>query len=135
MIYLNKQIVITINKATIEKHGGSFIFPHNFLHEENLDYLIEAVQSAIFGVEAYLEIHHKASFYMFNIISNHIFQDGNKRTGLEAAIIFLRLNGKNLDQSLPLKEIFDFTIKVASGKSSLEECQEWFAMHFVSEYL
>lgn len=35
----------------------------------------------------------KAGLYMFNIISNHIFSDGNKRTGLEAALLFVDLDG------------------------------------------
>ncbi|HFA50670.1 MAG TPA: type II toxin-antitoxin system death-on-curing family toxin [Bacteroidetes bacterium] len=30
---------------------------------------------------------------MFQIVTGHVFQDGNKRTGLEAAILFLKLNG------------------------------------------
>ena len=71
----------------------------------------------------------------FNIIANHIFQDGNKRTGLEAAIIFLRINGFNISKDLKLDELYDFTIKVASGESNLEECQTWFDYNMVKEYL
>ncbi len=37
---------------------------------------------------------------MFNIITNHIFQGGNKRTGLEAAFIFLEQNGYFIKQKL-----------------------------------
>ena len=49
MKYLSKQQVTKINKATIQAHGGNFMPPHNFLHEENLDYLLEAVQAEMFG--------------------------------------------------------------------------------------
>ena len=38
--------------------------------------------------------------YMFNIISNHVFQDGNKRTGLESALVFLKLNEYNIKNQL-----------------------------------
>lgn len=31
--YLTKQQVVRINKATVQKHGGNFIPPANFLHE------------------------------------------------------------------------------------------------------
>ncbi|MBK8347853.1 MAG: Fic family protein [Saprospiraceae bacterium] len=41
----------------------------------------------MFG-ELYPTLSEKAGLYMYNIISNHIFQDGNKRTGLEAGIVF-----------------------------------------------
>ena len=81
--------------------------------------------------------------FMFNIISNHIFQDGNKRTGLGAALLFLGLNGfqladklkkipKNGNQTIPMKGVsgheilLEFTLELAEGKISLEECQKWF---------
>ncbi|WP_037328755.1 hypothetical protein [Runella zeae] len=54
MIYLTKQQIIRLNIATIEAHGGNFMPPNNFLHEENLDYLLEAVQAEMFGEPLYL---------------------------------------------------------------------------------
>ena len=49
MIYLTKQQIIRLNIATVEAHGGNFMPPSNFLHEKNLDYLLEAVQAEMFG--------------------------------------------------------------------------------------
>lgn len=72
---------------------------------------------------------------MYNIIANHVFQDGNKRTGLESGIILLRINCYNLSPNLRLEEIYNFTMKVAAGQSNLEECQAWFEQHIVEEYL
>jgi death-on-curing protein len=34
-----------------------------------------------------------AAAYLFYLCRNHPFQDGNKRTAMTAAIVFLRLNG------------------------------------------
>ncbi len=96
MIYLTKQQVIRLNIATIKEHGGNFMPPANFLHEENLDYLLEAVQAEMFGAPLYPTIADKAALYCYNIICNHIFTDGNKRTGLGAALVFLNLNGYDL---------------------------------------
>ncbi|WP_247237480.1 type II toxin-antitoxin system death-on-curing family toxin [Telluribacter sp. SYSU D00476] len=124
--YLEKEDVIFINQRTVAKHGGNFVPPHNFLHEENLDYLLEAVQAELFGEPLYPTISDKAALYCFSIIGNHIFTDGNKRTGLEAALAFLRLNGMRLNRNLPHNDLYNFIIKVASGQSSLEECREWF---------
>lgn len=135
MNYLSKETVVSINRKTIQFHGGIFIPPYNFLNESNLDYLLEAVPAEMFGIPIYQSLAEKTGVYMFNIISNHIFQDGNKRTGLEAAILFLRLNGYNITEQLKNEDIFDFTMKVAAGESSLEECQDWFARHIVPEYL
>lgn len=82
---------------------------------------------------------------MFNIISNHIFQDGNKRSGLGSALLFLRINGYKLAdelKSLTLEQrsipgsgtssnaiLINFTLELAAGKVSLEDCQEWFALN------
>lgn len=124
-----------VNKKTILSHGGNFIEPYNYLNENNLDYLLEIVSAQMFDEPLYPKLSDKAGLYMYNIIANHIFQDGNKRTGLEAAIIFLRINGFNISPDLHLNALYDFTIKVASGVSSLEECQSWFEANIVKEYL
>ncbi len=124
MEYLTKNDVININHMTIEDVGGNFVPPQNFLHEENLDYLIEAAQAEMFGAPLYPEIYQKAGLYMFNIICNHIFQDGNKRTGLESALLFLQLN--NYDLVVNDAKLINFTLEVASGQYSLEQTQDWF---------
>jgi death-on-curing protein len=142
MEYLRFEDFILINRLTVERHGGNFTPPKNLLKEESLRYLVEAVEGRIFGQEMYPEIHEKAGFYLFSVNSNHVFQDGNKRTGLEAALLFLRLNGFRLRDDLvrvsfELKEVpssgetsnqilYNFVIETASGKLSLEECGLWF---------
>lgn len=130
-IYLNKDDITFINQRTIQTHGGNFVEPFNFLHEENLDYLIEAVQAEMFGELLYPLVSDKAAVYCYNIICNHIFTDGNKRTGLEAALAFLKLNGKRLNKNLLHDELFQVIIKIASGNSTLEECREWFDKNIV----
>jgi death on curing protein len=93
MTYLDKADIVFINQQTVSVHGGLFMPPYNFLHEENLDYLLEAVQAEMFGEPLYPSISDKAAVYCYNIICNHIFSDGNKRTGLEAGLAFLKLFG------------------------------------------
>lgn len=131
MRYLTKKRVVRLNKATIEEHGGNFMPPHNFLHEENLDYLLEAVQAKMFGESLYPTITDKAALYCYNIICNHIFTDGNKRTGLAAALVFLNLNGFDLTQKITDSILTAFIIKLASGQSDLDECKAWFAENVV----
>lgn len=125
--YLSKEVIVRINNLTIEEHGGNFVPPNNFLHEENLDYLTEAVGAEMFGQPLYPEGHHRAGLYFYNIICNHIFQDGNKRTGLEAALLFLQLNGYDL--VIGDDQLINFTLSVASGEQTLEQVQAWFAEH------
>ncbi|MBP6620309.1 MAG: type II toxin-antitoxin system death-on-curing family toxin [Leadbetterella sp.] len=125
--YLSKSKIIIINKETIEVHGGNFMPPSNFLHEENLDYLVEVDTSEMFGQQLYPLITDKAAVYCFNIICNHIFSDGNKRTGLGAALQFLNLNGLDISQNITDDILTEFILKLASGQFSLEECKAWFA--------
>jgi len=59
-------------------------------------------------------IYGMASAYLFHLIENHPFVDGNKRVGAMAALIFLDLNGIDFDASDE-----DFTamvLRVASGQ-------------------
>ena len=129
MIYLAKAEVIGINHNQVRLFGGNFVPPDNFLHEENLDYVLEAVQASIFGEPLYPEIHQKAGLYLFSIISNHIFQDGNKRTGLQAALIFLLLNKYEFTPSVTDEILINFTLAVASAAHTLETVQAWFKEH------
>ena len=129
MIYLTKAEVIAINHNQVRLFGGNFVPPDNFLHEENLDYVLEAVQASIFGEPLYPEIHQKAGLYLFSIISNHIFQDGNKRTGLQAALIFLLLNKYEFTPSVTDEILINFTLAVASAAHPLETVQAWFKEH------
>lgn len=130
MEYLQKSDITRINFLTIQDVGGNFVPPCNFLHEDNLDYLLEAVQAEMFGEPLYPEIHQKAGLYMFNIVCNHIFQDGNKRTGLEAALLFLQLNGSDLVVEKGV--LTSFVLSVASGEQTIEEVQDWFKNHITT---
>ena len=143
MKYLTLDEVVIFNKLTVARDGGNFVPPHNFLHGEALEYLIETVQAEMFGAPLYPTISDKAGLYLFNIISNHIFQDGNKRTGLGAALAFLLRNDYWLNDTLVQLEhegnsipgesndhddhLLQFTIAVASGIVPLPACQQWFA--------
>lgn len=71
-------------------------------------------------------MYQKAGIYMFNVIANHIFQDGNKRTGLQSAMIFLLMNSYTFNSSIDDQILIDFTLSVASGELSLEQTQDFF---------
>ena len=107
------------------KYGGFFLSDNNLNNEPSLDYILEIVKSEIFCVEAYPEIHQKAAVYLYKIIKNHIFNDGNKRTGLEAAILFLEKNQFKISDDISDDEIIEFTLEVAKGNVTLEEVSNW----------
>ena len=88
-IHLSIDIVREIHAEAIKQFGGL-----NGVRDENL--LASAVltpQSSFGGKSPYADIVEVAAAYLFYICKNHPFLDGNKRTAMVAAIMFLRLNG------------------------------------------
>lgn len=84
--------------------------------------------SATFGGE-YLHpsIFEMAAAYLYHLVENHPFVDGNKRVGAMAALIFLDLNGYDFDASDA-----DFTavvLKVASGEMMKSEISMFLRHH------
>jgi death-on-curing protein len=49
------------------------------------------------GQFLHTDIYEMAAAYLFHLVKNHPFVDGNKRVGAVAAFVFLTLNGFNLD--------------------------------------
>jgi death on curing protein len=88
-VHLSIEIVREIHAEVIKQFGGL-----NGVRDENL--LASAVltpQSTLGGKSPYSGIVEVAAAYLFYVCRNHPFVDGNKRTAMMAAIVFLRLNG------------------------------------------
>jgi death-on-curing protein len=65
------------------------------------------------------DLHSMAAAYLFHLVQNHPFIDGNKRIGLIAALTFLELNGIPTDA--PHDELYDLTMAVAASRLSKED--------------
>jgi death-on-curing protein len=105
--------VLEIHKDQVTRYGGS-------LGIRDLELLKSAIgmPAATFGGE-YLntDIYEMAAAYLFHIVKNHPFIDGNKRAGAVAALVFLALNG--YDFTAPQEKFADFVLSVA--KSELDK--------------
>ena len=126
IVYPTVTQVCEINRQMIENTGGLFVPPNNFINQGALEYVLDAVKSSIYGRVFYSSLKEKANVIAFNIISRHVFIDGNKRTAIHTAWEFLHSNGISilLDSS-----IVDLSIKVANGEISQEELLIWFQNH------
>ena len=88
-VHLTIDVVREIHAEAIKQFGGL-----NGVRDKNL--LASAVltpQSSFGGKSPYADMVEIAAAYLFYICKNHPFLDGNKRTAMMAAIVFLRLNG------------------------------------------
>jgi len=63
-----------------------------------LESAVAAPQASSGGKSPYADAIEIAAAYMFYLCRNHPFIDGNKRTAMTAAVVFLRLNGMEAAQ-------------------------------------
>jgi death on curing protein len=71
-----------------------------------------------------------AAAYGFGIARNHPFVDGNKRTALAAMIVFLGLNGVDLDA--PPEAATAIVLSLAAGEINEDALARWIADHIKS---
>jgi death-on-curing protein len=64
-----------------------------------------------------------AASYAHAVIQGHPFVDGNKRTGILSAIVFLELNGQSLH--VPESDVVRHTLTLASRESTEEDLARW----------
>jgi len=65
------------------------------------------------------DIYEQAAAYAFHLCQNHPFIDGNKRTALAAALVFLDLNGVEIDD--PKEDLYGLMTQVATGNRTKPE--------------
>ena len=110
-VFLSLADVLEIHRDQIERYGG-----HSGIRDLSLLQSALAMPAAGFGVEYFhSDLIEMSAAYLFHIVQNHPFVDANKRTGTVAAIVFLSLNGIELeaDETQLEKLVFD----VAKGKA------------------
>ena len=84
-----------------------------------LESAIAQPQASFGGHWLHRTIYAMASAYAFHICKNHPFLDGNKRTAMVAALVFLEINGMSLLD--PEEKLPDAIEQIATGKISKEQ--------------
>jgi death-on-curing protein len=123
--YLTFQELKDINEKTVLEEGGFADGAGRLANPNSLHYVVEAAQSRVFGVDLYPSIYLKAACYLYNIITRHVFIDGNKRTGLKAAFFFLGTNGYHEYKTISTNELVKFALNIARGKIDLRQTAKW----------
>jgi death on curing protein len=92
MISLARTMVEAFHRESLARFGGA-----DGLRDEGL--LLSALARAenIHAYEPEADVFHLAEAYCTGVVKNHPFIDGNKRTGVLSAIVFLELNGVVLE--------------------------------------
>jgi death-on-curing protein len=112
--FLTVDEVVGIHASQLERFGGG-------VGVRSPDLLESAVAQplASFGGEyLHADVFEMAAAYLFHIVQNHPFVDGNKRTGLLSALVFLDVNGHPI--YAPDDRLYGLTMAVASGEARKE---------------
>jgi death-on-curing protein len=122
--FLTLEEVILIHADQISHYGGAAGLRDHGLLDSAL-----AQPKAVFADELlHPTLPSQAAAYLYHIVKNHPFIDGNKRVGTAAALVFLNLNGYELDPTLDefitgseQTRLEIVVLEVASGKMGKEE--------------
>ncbi len=108
--FLSVEDVLELHGLQMERYRGA-----GGLRDRGLLESAVAQPEATFdGKSVHEDLYSMAAAYLYHIVMNHPFVDGNKRTGLLAMLVFLDLNGISIEHSTD--ELFDLTLAVAEGK-------------------
>lgn len=125
MKYLYPKQILYLYQQIIQISGGAVSLRDQGL----LESAVYRPQASFGGEALYPELFTKAAALGHSLILNHPFVDGNKRVGFEAMRLMLRINGYDLRTASEAK--FEFVIRIATGKLSLQEIAGWLKKHSV----
>jgi death-on-curing protein len=116
--FLTLEEVLEIHSTQLARFGGAAGVRDIGLLESALS----QPQASFGGEYVHGDLFEMAAAYLFHVVSNHPFIDGNKRAGLLSALVFLDINGIEINDKGDT--LYDLTIKVASGNSNKSEISE-----------
>ncbi len=120
-IWLSRQIVLALHEEQLAAHGGA-----DGLRDSGLldSALARPLNHAGYGEPDTAE---PAALYAIAIARNHPFVDGNKRTAFAAMVLFLALNGLELEA--PEVEATVVALTMAAGDMPDAEFIAWVRAH------
>lgn len=119
-LFLDIERVLRTHLSLIAAYGGE-----PGVRDIGLLHSAIAMPQASFGGEfLHQDLFEMAAAYLFHIVQNHPFIDGNKRAGAAAAIIFLDMNDVEIEADE--EGLVDVILRVACGNAGKTEVAEFF---------
>lgn len=122
-IFLSLENILTIHARIIAEFGGA----KGVADRGMLESAVAMPTASFAGEFLHKSLPAMAAAYLFHICRNHPFLDGNKRTAVVAAEIFLNVNGMQLDVSN--EDLKRLCLGTAAGEISKEEAATFFEKH------
>lgn len=108
--FLTVADVVELHALQLQRFGGAAGLRDQGL----LESAIAQPNAGFGGVLLHPGLFEMAAAYLYHIVCNHAFIDGNKRTGLLAALVFLDLNDIVIADGT--EALFQLTMAVADGR-------------------
>jgi death-on-curing protein len=109
--FLDLEDVLLIHEEQLARYGGSAGLRDQGLLESAL-----GMPRATFGGQfVHEDLFTMAAAYAFHIAENQAFVDGNKRTGVLVAVVFLELNGYIVEE--PPSRFYEVMIAIAERRT------------------
>ncbi len=125
--FLSLAEMITIHETQIHRFGGSLgIRDHGLLEAA-----VNMPQATFGGQFLHDGLQAMAAAYLFHLVANHPFIDGNKRVGAASADVFLGMNGWQL--TADPDAYADFVLEVAASRLEKKDAVEFFRRHAVPQ--
>lgn len=121
--YLSEAELIAINEEMVSKYGGL----HGVRDLNFVRLAIGRPQMSAGLADAYSTVFEKAAAMFHSVINNHPFFDGNKRTSLFSAVLFLEYNGWRV--AFTRKEGVKFTLQAHNEDWTVEDIAKWLKEH------
>lgn len=109
--FLTAEDILEIHALQIERYGGGTGIRDRAL----LESAAAQPRSTFDGEPLHRDLFEMAAAYLFHIVANHPFVDGNKRTGLVAALVFVDLNGIHMEHGSDI--LYEITMATAEGRT------------------
>ena len=123
MKILTKKQIISLQEDLIQTSGGI----KGIRDEGLLESAVQMPFQSFENIDLYPSIQQKAARLAFGLVKNHAFLDGNKRIGAHAMLIFLIINGIELNYTQ--KELADVFLGLADGSVSEKDLLNWILSH------
>ena len=120
---LTKEQILMLHNELIRETGGS----GGLRDEGPLDSALNAPFQGFGDVDSFPSLQQKGARLGYGLICNHAFVDGNKRIGAHAMLLFLSLNGIELEYTQ--NELSDMILDVAAGNLRFEDMVKWIIKH------
>ena len=121
--WLTHEEVLEMHRDLIADHGGSLGLRDAGL----LDSALAMPAAGFGGSSLHADEFEKAAAYLFHLVKNHPFIDGNKRIGLASALVFLDLNGWPC--TAENEALVELTLSVAEGRTDKPKLAAFFRAH------